>query len=191
MVGSIISSSGGKRTFAHVGGRFGSGIRCQPSRPDQRQEWMHSNDHWQATVVPDTMWGNSQDQAPDQRQTWMHSNDHWQAARTTTCRQLKRPLAGITCEVCSVCVCEMSGSSLCSLILPNLAYVSDHTYAFSCGVWGVFCQTELRHASWDCGRSKQAAFFPWSSARERFQLSQGRGQKVTASSAIGNNNGGL
>ena len=113
MVGSIISSSGEKRRFAHVGRRFGSGIRCQPSRPDQRQEWMHSNDHWQATVVPDTMWGNSQDQAPDQRQTWMHSNDHWQAARTTTCRQLKRPLAGITCEVCSVCVCVRCQGPAC------------------------------------------------------------------------------
>ena len=120
---------------------------------------------------------------PDQRQTWMHSNDHWQAAQTTTCRQLKRPLAGRTCEVCSVCVCVMSGFSLCRRILPNLSDV--------CGVWGVLCHTKLRHASWDCGRSEQAAFFPWSSARERFQLSQGRGQKVTASSAIGNNNGGL
>ena len=48
-----------KRRFLHVGTRRGLGIRCQPSRPDQRQEWMHSNDHWQATVVPDLMWGSS------------------------------------------------------------------------------------------------------------------------------------
>ena len=96
-----------KCRFSHVGTWCGSSVRWQPSRPDQRQEWMHSNDHWQATVVPDIMRGSSaahKTKLASQDQAGLTEMDALRP-QTTTGRQLERPLAGITCEVCSVCVC--------------------------------------------------------------------------------------
>ena len=65
--------------------------------------------HWQATAVPDIMWGGSHGPASLTR-------DRYGCTQTATGGQLRRPLAGTTCGVCCLW-CDRSRGSLSGIVV--------------------------------------------------------------------------